>query len=90
MRDVDSSARKRKLATAATDGRPRPQRPTQAPSAPDDSARPRARLREVMAAPLVPPVPRGRGAAEGPTPRTRFHQGPSSGGRSGKPHLPLE
>ena len=54
MRDVDSSARKRKLATAATDGRPRPQRPTQAPSAPDDSARPRARLREVMAAPCTP------------------------------------
>lgn len=54
MRDADSSARKRKLATAATDGRPRPQRPTQAPSAPDDSARPRARLREVMAAPCTP------------------------------------
>ena len=54
MRDADSSARKRKLATAATDGRPRPQRPTQAPSAPDDSARPRARLRVVMAAPLYP------------------------------------
>ena len=54
MRDADSSARKRKLATAATDGRPRPQRPTQAPSAPDDSARPRARLRVVMAALLYP------------------------------------
>ena len=72
MRDVDSSARKRKLATAATDGRPRPQRPTQAPSAPDDSARPRARLREVMAAPLYPCSARpwrGRGAhASNPLP----------------------
>lgn len=34
----------------------------------------------------VDPLPR----EEGPAPRTRFHQGPSSGGRSGKPHLPLE
>lgn len=77
MRDVDSSARKRKLATAATDGRPRPQRPTQAPSAPDDSARPRARLREVMAAPLYPLCSarpwRGRGAhASNPLPPALF------------------
>ena len=34
----------------------------------------------------VDPLPR----KEGPAPRTRFHQCPSSGGRSGKPHLPLE
>ena len=73
MRDADSSARKRKLTTAATDGRPRPQRPTQAPSAPDDSARPRARLREVMAAPCSARPWRGRGAhASNPLPPALF------------------
>lgn len=34
----------------------------------------------------VDPLPR----KEGSTPRTRFHQGPSSSGHSGKPHLPLD
>ena len=73
MRDVDSNVRKRKRATAATDGRPRPQRPTQAPSAPDESTKPHAAAPRGHGRPLSPLCSarpwRGRGAhASNPLP----------------------